>query len=189
MFFILFLLLGTSNGLLNSKPNNNINRNNIIKLAETNFKLVPYFAKSYIYKHKLNTFEKQELIQEGYIGFMKACAKYNESKGLKISTYSSFWIRRYMTNYINKMYKRNNMIIYSDTFLKTTKVTNNNNFDFEDFISMYQLNSLEKDIIYRRYILKQTVKNIAKDYGYSRNTITNYCNKIKIKIKNNHFNN
>ena len=82
MFFILFLLLGTSNGLLNSKPNNNINKNNIIKLAETNFKLVPYFAKSYIYKHKLNTFEKQELIQEIYL-LRKECLKIPKDSQIK----------------------------------------------------------------------------------------------------------
>ena len=41
----------------------------------------------------------------------------------------------------------------------------------------------EKDIIVKRYLYKQKVQDIAKEYGYSRNTITNKCKKIIKKIR------
>ena len=57
----------------------------INEMARTNYKLVPYFAKSYIKKHKLTYEQREDMIQEGYVGFMYACRSFNESKGLKIS--------------------------------------------------------------------------------------------------------
>ena len=82
----------------------------INQLARENFKLVPYFAKPYIKKHNLNKYQKEELIQEGYLGFMMACRKYNDTFNSKLSTYSSFWIKRYMTLYIQNHYKNKEII-------------------------------------------------------------------------------
>ena len=69
-------------------------------LALKHYKLVPYFAKNYVKKYCLKKHEKEEMIQYGYQGFMRACQKFDETKGIKISTYSSFWIRKHMDDYI-----------------------------------------------------------------------------------------
>ena len=50
-------------------------------LANNHYKLVPYFAKPYVKKYFLKKDEKEELIQYGYQGFMKACQKYDERSG------------------------------------------------------------------------------------------------------------
>ena len=64
----------------------------IKKYAEKNYKLVPYFAKSYT--KSLTSYQREELIQEGYIGLLYASRNYNETLGFKFSTYSSYWIKR-----------------------------------------------------------------------------------------------
>lgn len=188
MFFLLILfillLIGSITSL--SSNYNSINKNtyNLKKLASNNQNFVPFLAKSYIKKHNLNRYEKEELIQEGYVGFMRACQKYNQSRNVKITTYSSFWIRRYMTNYIQKRYKHKKTIVYDENIYNYKKDHEYLHFDYEDFIKMYSLTKYEKDLIYRRYVLKQKVIDIAAHFGYSRNTITNHYNKIKNKIRN-----
>ena len=84
------------------------------QLARENYKLVPYFAQRYIRKHQLCKNEKEELIQEGYCGFMKACSKYNASLGFRLSTYSGWWVRKHMDDYIKTIYKSKEMISYDE---------------------------------------------------------------------------
>ena len=150
-------------------------------LAKDNFKLVPYFAKKYYYnKHKLNLDQKEELCQEGYVGLMYACRKYNETKGLKISTYSRFWICRYMTEYIKKLYKNNipsrleKEIPYYDKF---------------PIVNLDVLDPIEKEVIYLRYYQNYKVKEISLMYGKNRNTISKISNNGIIKLRNHLSNN
>ena len=43
--------------------------------------------------------DKEELLQYGYEGFMKACEKYDDTRGTKISTYSYYWINAYFNRF------------------------------------------------------------------------------------------
>ena len=151
------------------------------QLALDNHKLVPYFAKTYIKKHSLNKDKSRELVQEGYLGFMRACQKYNESGGA-LSTYSSFWIRRFMTNYIQAMYKHK-IVTYDENKLKFQTDKIGDPCEFSELITSYPLSNYEKDIVYKRYVLKEKVKDIAKEYNCSRNTLTHHYNKVKRKIR------
>mgnify|MGYP001188572857 FL=1 len=143
--------------------------------ARDNYRLVPYFAKPYIMRNKLNHEEARELIQEGSVGLLYASRKYNESKGYAFSTYSSSWIKKYMGDYIKSRYhkalplKDENRIVLQE----------NENYDY----LLSGLTREERDIIVKRYLYKQKVQDIAKEYGYSRNTITYKCKKIIKKIR------
>ena len=55
----------------------------------------------------------------------------------------------------------------------------NENYDY----LLSGLTREERDIIVKRYLYKQKVQDIAKEYGYSRNTITYKCKKIIKKIR------
>merc|ERR1711985_146936 len=83
-------------------------------LARENYRLVPFFAKPYLVKHKLNFDQRNELIQEGSIGFMYACRKYDKNYGTKLSTYSKFWIKKYMDDYIKELYKNQHLELSKD---------------------------------------------------------------------------
>lgn len=149
----------------------------IVKLAKSNFKLVPYFAKPYIRKHYLNKYQKEELIQEGYIGLMMACRKYDEKHNLKFSTYSSYWIRSYMTLYIKKHYKNKNVTsIENSPQLELLEKT-----PTEIYID--NLNDDEKKLLDERYFQRKTYKQLGEIYNVSRETLAKRCKKIITKLQ------
>ena len=147
-------------------------------LARENYKLVPYFANNYVKKYYLRNDEKEELIQYGYQGFMKACQKYNKEKGYKISTYSSFWIRAYMNKYIKQRYKNKNYICFEEYLV--------NKIEYKEkkyIINEYNLDSHEKNLLIRKYFKNETFKSIALDLKISTNTLRKKYNKIFEKIR------
>ena len=44
--------------------------------------------------------DKQDLIQEGYLGLIEAAQRYDASTGIQFSSYASWWIRKYVRNSI-----------------------------------------------------------------------------------------
>lgn len=66
------------------------------RIIESNLRFVVYLAKKYINRG----IPFLDLVQEGNIGLMKAIDKFDPSKGLKLSTYSSFWIKEQINRLI-----------------------------------------------------------------------------------------
>lgn len=148
---------------------------NINELARNNYKLVPYFANSWARKYKLNYEQKRELIQEGYVGFMKACEKYNATNGAKISTYSYYWIRKYMDDYVKLQY--NNKYKYSEIKLDVIPT-----YDISSPIDYSILDPYEKDLIKKRYLQNMKLKDLSIHYNRNRNTIHNDCKRALKKL-------
>src|SRR5699024_11865386 len=63
------------------------------ELASANLRLVVSIAKRYVGRGM----SVLDLIQEGNMGLMKAVTKFDHTKGFKISTYATWWIRHAIT--------------------------------------------------------------------------------------------
>ena len=148
-------------------------------LASKHYKLVPYFAKNYVKKYCLKKDEKEEMIQYGYQGFMRACQKFDETKGIKISTYTSFWIRKHMDDYIKDKMKRDKIIPLNQELRFTIK-SKNTPFSI---LEQYNLENWEKELLIRKYFNNKTFKSIALDLNVSRDTLRKKYNTIFEKIR------
>ena len=150
----------------------------IQKYARDNYKLVPYFSKGYAKKYALNRDEREELIQEGYIGLMHASRKYDDTRGLKFSTYSSYWIKRYFQEYLKKNNKRKSVT-------RALELKEIPSYDYKQKIELTGLSEIEKQLIIERYYNNKKVKDLALEYGVSRNTLTTWFKNALKKLKKN----
>ncbi len=157
----------------------------IQKLSRSNYKLVPYFSKRYVKKYNLNKGDKEELLQYGYEGFMKACEKYDDTRGTKISTYSYFWIKKYMDDYIRDKMKNDLHVCLND--YKLNKIQNRETKTLSHILHEYKLEPWEKNLLYKKYVKREKFKEIALELNISRNTLRTKYNRIYDKIRNQYY--
>lgn len=94
----------------------------IEKLCLDNMRLVPYIYNRY--KAKLKTRNVDDLLQEGYIGLLKACTNYDSTRGTAFSTFAWSYIYGHMLRFCNQD-KLIHIPIYKlkeikDYYIKTT---------------------------------------------------------------------
>lgn len=127
------------------------------KLVNNNMGLVHYFAKPYLNRNQKLTYdEKQSLYQEGYLGMCYAARKYNITKGYKFSTYSSYWIRRYLQLEIERI-NRNKYICVDENAIENSIIY--------DYLDLNFLSDYEYDIITSFYLKRERQSKIADRYN------------------------
>lgn len=158
------------------------------ELVKNNLPLVYSIAS----EHKYKVVEKSDLVQEGNIGLIKAAEKFDVEKGVKFSTYATYWIRKYIRKAVSDAYNYNNVVerfvenedddedayynmfgadehdYYADALDALTK----------DYVNeklhegLDSLGGMYRDIIGERYGLDgsdaKTVDEIAREHGISR---------------------
>lgn len=71
------------------------------KMITANLKLVVHYAKKYKkIIQSSDLFELGDLISEGNIGLIQACEKYDPTLNIKFSYYASFWIKKFIQEFI-----------------------------------------------------------------------------------------
>jgi RNA polymerase sigma-32 factor len=69
----------------------------VLKLVVSNLRLVVKIALEH---HRYWTSNLLDLIQEGNVGLMQAVKRFDPYRGVRLTTYSSFWIRAYILKFI-----------------------------------------------------------------------------------------
>ena len=69
------------------------------KFIQANLRLVVSIAN----KYKGSYIEFQDLVEEGNIGLIEACKRYDVNKGYRFSTYAAFWIKHSILLYIKRI--------------------------------------------------------------------------------------
>ena len=82
------------------------------KLIESNLRLVVSIVKRYSTPQN-NSLNILDLIQEGNIGLVKAVDKFDASKGFKLSTYATWWIRQAISRAIGDQCRLIRMPVHS----------------------------------------------------------------------------
>jgi RNA polymerase primary sigma factor len=53
-----------------------------------------YLAKTMASRYRNKGVDYNDLVQEGYIGLLKAVRKFDKDRGVKFSTYATFWVKQ-----------------------------------------------------------------------------------------------
>ena len=100
-------------------------------LVERNLKLVFHTVKKY---RSVKDDEFLDLVSEGVVGLKTAIERFDPSKGFKFSTYSFFWIRKYILIYLDTLKKEESHIelnsLYYTPELSTRDPIINDSFQY-----------------------------------------------------------
>ena len=111
----------------------------IEKLCLDNMRLVPYIYKKY--KSKLRTRNVDDLLQEGYIGLLRACTNYDSTRGTAFSTFAWSYIYGHMLRFCNQD-KLIHIPIYKLEEIHNYIRTNNDEFIIDEFELIRNMNEI-----------------------------------------------
>jgi RNA polymerase sporulation-specific sigma factor len=145
-------------------------------------------VKWFLSKYRLDSLQREDLIQEGMIGLFNAIDTYDKSKGIKFSTYSSVCIKNRINNALGSLWNVNKKIDSSGKDLE--EVTEEHNPEDDVMIgevsekieqAVLNLADIEKRVL-SMYLDKKTYQEIALSLAISTKKVDNILMKIKSKL-------
>ncbi len=173
---------------------NKVNISQYEYLVESNQRLVYKIAR----KFKVTPFEYDDLVQAGMMGLFNAAKKYDITKGLKFSTYATYFIigsikdELAKNNFfkVSKYYKMKN-----DNFDEVDKIVMNEYREVvlkEDLneiegkylnIELYDFDQIEKKILKLRLENRFSQAKIGEELQISQSKVSRILKKMKEKIE------
>lgn len=156
------------------------------KLVEDNIGLVHFTIRRYYPTFAGN----EDVTQEGMLGLVKAANTFDESKGVKFSTYATMCIINQVRAWCRINLKHNNVLSYDVTilddigeeisFLELTMGDEDIDISTINFKQFYEtLNDDEKELVQMLSTYNQT--EIGEKYGLAHNTISYRKRKLSRK--------
>lgn len=147
------------------------------KLIESNFRLVISIARIY---NNVNV-NKNDLIQEGMIGLIKAVDKFDPDLGYRFSTYAYNWIKQSTLQYINETYS--GIKVPTHSRLLNAKIAKKAKELEEETGKMPSIKTLSEamDIPTKKikYTLKSNKRTTSIESSDNEESNRNYLNKIE----------
>jgi RNA polymerase primary sigma factor len=139
-----------------------------------------------------NIIDKEDLIQEGVLGLMRATETFDESRNIKFLTYASYWIKAYIGRYLTKGQKH--LPTEDMEELNTTALTETVEADMiyqdlqektYDELTKSGVKTRDLDIVLSRYLSEEpcTLQELGDKYGVSRQRIKQIEERMIKKIK------
>lgn len=147
-----------------------------------NHKLVPFYTHKILKRHyNIPLEERKNIMQEGYLGIIRAAQKYNESYNTSFSYYSKFWIDRYVKVAIDNYYKKSISLEFNHDVAVSNTLQSYDTMDL--WSALHKLPPQEKEFIINRYLKKYTYVKLGEEYNMHRNTAKSKVDHILHKLK------
>ncbi len=142
-----------------------------------------------IVKHyKLNSLEREDLIQEGMIGLFKAIETFDRSMNVKFSTYAKKCIENHIKNALSNLWKHKKTEVSSEEKLDELIELNNPELktiseENEKLIKKYidGFDTIEQTVL-KKFLEGKKYKEIALELDISIKKIDNILTKIRKKL-------
>lgn len=144
-------------------------------------------VKWFLRKYKLNSLEREDLIQEGMIGLFNAIESYDRQKGVKFYTYANVCIRNRITNSLQSLWnKKKNLTDEQDVDDVSIEQNPEDNVIIGEISKSIQnavvnLSDMEKQVL-TRYLDKKSYNQISVELNISSKKVDNILMKIKGKL-------
>lgn len=148
-------------------------------------------VKGIAFRYKNHGLAMDDLIQEGMLGLLEACHRFDSSQNVQFSTYASYWIKKYILLAISKELKQT----FNTTTLEADKLpdmqtavepsaphqTNNHT----DILFQTEMPEIERQILLLSYKQGKAIKEIASLLNLSAEKVKQIRTKALRRIKKN----
>lgn len=159
------------------------------------------YAYSYAEKYNLGLFPFEDIFESACFGMHEAAKRFDVRKGQRFITYANFWMKKEITILLENEQRNNYCPIEYQTnkegevkskydYIQESTQHFESDYDIELMMrNLSVLNEREYDVICRHYGLfdtcEETLQEIGKSYGISREAIRLIKEKALTKLKKN----
>lgn len=140
-------------------------------------------------KYKKSGLDKDDLVQEGMLGLLEACKRYEPDRNLQFSTYATYWIKKYILLAISKEHKHT-LNVSSDyqaplpdvKTLQPPRAIGQPDISFKTIVSA-ELPDLEQTILNLSFKHNKTIREIAGQLHLTPEKVRQIRTKAMRRIK------